>query len=88
MKGFVNVGRYGVFNGLFGNPVKERTVSPQYRKHFQKVMQEHPDRIKWLRTQLECGKVMFCPGCGVGSPTCHARIIEQELADLMNDPMF
>jgi len=86
MKGFVNIGRTGVFNGLFGNPVKERTVSPQYREHFKKVMKEHPDKVEWLMAQLKSGKVMFCPGCGVGSKTCHGRIIEQEIA--MMDPMF
>jgi len=88
MKGFVNIGRSGVFNGLFGNPVKERKVSPQYRTHFLKVMQSHQKEVAWLRTQLECGKVMFCPGCGVGSKTCHGRVIEEELANPMNDPVF
>lgn len=83
MKGFINIGRTGVFNGLFGNPVKEKKVSEQYREHFRKVMAENPEKIEWLKTQLVCGKVMFCPGCGVGSPTCHGRIIEQEI-----DPMF
>lgn len=75
----INVGRSGVFNGLFGNPVHERTVSPQFRSHFQRVMKEHPTKIAWLKQQIECGGVLFCPGCGVESKTCHARIIEEEL---------
>lgn len=87
-KGFINVGRSGVFNGLFGNPVVEKKVSLQYRLHFQKVMKKHPDKIEWLRKELSCGKVMFCPGCGVGSPTCHARVIEQMIGIGMSDPVF
>lgn len=75
----INVGRTGVFNGLFGNPVREKKVSPQYRQHFRKVMKENPKQTEWLQNQLDCGNKLFCPGCGIGSPTCHARIIEEEL---------
>lgn len=76
----INVGRSGVFRGLFGNPVVENTVSPQYAKHFRKVMLAHPEKVKWLKEQLANGAVLFCPGCGVGCKTCHARVIELELA--------
>ncbi len=88
MKGFVNIGRTGAFNGLFGNPVHEKKVSSQYRTHFRKVMRDYPKEIEWLRAQLLDGKVMFCPGCGVGSATCHGRVIEDELENPMNDPCF
>lgn len=76
----INVGRRGIFNGLFGNPIRERTVSPQYRKHFKKLLKANTKEIKWLRRKLAEGKILFCPGCGINSPTCHARIIEQEIA--------
>lgn len=78
----INIGRAssgGVFNGLFGNPVKEATVSKQYRIHFKKLLQEYPNEIRWLRAQLAKKRVLFCPGCGIGCPTCHARIIEELL---------
>lgn len=82
----INAGRSGVFNGLFGNPVREKTVSPQYRAYFQKVMKTHPKEVAWLKKKMGEGGKMFCPGCGFDSPTCHIRVIEQEL--LMLDPMF
>lgn len=75
----INIGRSGVFNGLFGNPIRERTVSPQYRIHIRKIIKNHPKESGWLRRELDCGKIMFCPGCGIGSSTCHARILEEEL---------
>ena len=78
----INIGRAtsgGVFNGLFGNPVREETVSEQYREHIRRVLQEHPKERVWLRQAIGLGGVLFCPGCGVGSPTCHARILEEEL---------
>ena len=27
------------------------------------------------------GKTLFCPGCGVGSPTCHGRVLEKFIAE-------
>lgn len=75
----INIGRRGVFGGLFGNPVVETKVSEQYRHHFRKLLRTNPEQIRWLREQLAKGAIMQCPGCGVGSPTCHGRIIEQEL---------
>ena len=81
----INIGRAysgGIFNGLFGNPVKEKVVSEQYRAHLIKVLENTPVQTDWLRKELADGGVLFCPGCGVGSPTCHARIVEQELAKL------
>jgi len=78
----INIGRAtsgGVFKGLFGNPVKERVVSEQYRAHIRKILESHPKEREWLKTQLSLGRPLFCPGCGIGSPTCHARILEAEL---------
>ncbi len=78
----INVGRFasgGVCNGLFGNPVKEKTVSEQYRGYFRQVVVDHPAKVRWLESKLREGAVLYCPGCGIGSPTCHARIIEEEL---------
>lgn len=80
---WVNVGRTGnhvAFSGLFGNPVREKEVSSQYRTHFKKLMERHPEEIKWLRQQIAEGAQLFCPGCGFDCSTCHARIIEQEIA--------
>lgn len=79
----INVGRRysgGVFFGLFGNPVKEKFVSGQYRDFVRGVIDSHQDEAKWLKDKLASGAVLYCPGCGVGSPTCHARILEEELA--------
>lgn len=75
----INVGRTGVFNGLFGNPVREKTVSAEYAIHFRRVMQEHPKELEWLKARLQQGYILFCPGCGISSPTCHARVIEREI---------
>ncbi len=78
----INVGRLysgGVFSGLFGNPVKEKIVSEQYRIHIRRVFAANPRLAAWLKAKLAAGAVLYCPGCGVGSPTCHARILEQEL---------
>lgn len=78
----INIGRQtsgGVFKGLFGNPVHERTVSAQYRTHLRKVIESHPEETAWMKRQLKKGRVLYCPGCGVGSPTCHARVIEELL---------
>jgi hypothetical protein len=75
----INVGRNGVFNGLFGNPVREKQASEQYRAYFRSLMTRRPTQVDWLHVQILAGVELFCPGCGVNSPTCHARIIEQEL---------
>lgn len=66
-------------NGLFGNPIKEKTVSEQYRNHFRKLKISHPKEVAWLQGQVKGGASLYCPGCGLDSPTCHVRIIEQEL---------
>lgn len=82
----INIGRDssgGVFNGLFGNPWKEPTVNEErYRKHFKSVVKYCPDKIEWLVGQIKEGSKLYCPGCGIDCPTCHARIIEQELKAL------
>lgn len=78
----VNIGRRysgGIFHGLFGNPVLERTVSLQYRKYLKQVIVDHPKEVAWLQDKLDQGAVLYCPGCGIGSPTCHARLIEDAL---------
>jgi hypothetical protein len=78
----INVGRKysgGIFGGLFGNPVKEKVVSEQYRFHIRRVLEANPNLRQWLKDKLRTGAVLYCPGCGVASPTCHARILEQEL---------
>lgn len=78
----INIGRKfsgGIFNGLFGNPVRETRVSPQYRTYFQMLKRHHPTEVQWLQDKLRKGAVLYCPGCGIGSKICHARIIEQEL---------
>lgn len=75
----INIGRNGVFGGLFGNPVREKKVSEQYRTHFRYIMAKYPEQTQWLRQQLKSGAILHCPGCGVNSPTCHGRIIEQEI---------
>lgn len=80
----INIGRKfsgGACDGLFGNPVTERTVSQHYRTYFRKLIDTHPDECLWLLRELKNGAVLYCPGCGIGSPTCHARIIEEELLD-------
>ncbi len=78
----INVGRKysnGIFNGLFGNPIREKKVSEQYRIYFRRLKITHPDEVAWLAKQLNRGEQLYCPGCGSSSATCHARIIEQEL---------
>jgi len=85
----VNVSRStsgGIFGGLFGNPKREKVVSESYREHFRRVMVVHPNKVKWLKEQLQNGARLYCAGCGYDSPTCHARIIEQELASLSTSP--
>jgi Pyruvate/2-oxoacid:ferredoxin oxidoreductase delta subunit len=81
----INIGRAssgGVFDGLFGNPKRELVVSESYRRHFQAVIKYCPDKVKWLKEQINNGAILYCPGCGIGSSTCHARIIEEELNKL------
>jgi hypothetical protein len=76
----INIGRSGIFDGLFGNPVKEKRVSKQYRSYLRMVIEECPVEVAWLKAVLDMGNaVLYCPGCEVNSPTCHARIIKQEL---------
>jgi len=79
----INVGRRssgGVFGGLFGNPVHEKEVTEQYRSYIKSIIQSHPTECGWLKERLnKSSTVLYCPGCGVGSPTCHARILEQEI---------
>jgi Pyruvate/2-oxoacid:ferredoxin oxidoreductase delta subunit len=82
----INIGRAtsgGVLNGVFGNPVRELIVDKErYRKHFKKVIRFCPTQVKWLKEQIDNGAILFCPGCGINSPTCHARVIEEELKNL------
>lgn len=78
----INVGRKysgGVFNGLFGNPIKEKVVTEQYRKYFNSLKISNQKEVNWLKREINDGAILFCPGCGINSPTCHARIIEEEL---------
>lgn len=51
-----------------------------------RIAQEHlqapiPKNFKEELRALS-GKTLYCPGCGVDSPTCHARILETTVADL------
>lgn len=78
----INVGREtsgGVFKGLFGNPIREAVVSEHYRIYFRALKRTKPQCVKWLKDKIDAGYKLYCPGCGIDSPTCHARIIEQEL---------
>ena len=81
----INVGRAtsgGIHNGIFGNPVRETVVTEQYRHHFRAQVASNPLFVQALRevwVALHKGYTLYCPGCGVGSPTCHARVIEVEL---------
>lgn len=78
----INIGRKhsgGIFDGLFGNPVKEKTVSEHYRVYIRRIIAEHPFKAQHIRDCLATGMVLWCPGCGVGAPGCHARILEEEL---------
>jgi len=80
----INVGRAtsgGMLNGLFGNPFKEKVVSLRYVQYLRLRIAYDPEFVVELK-QLS-GKVLFCPGCGVGCPTCHGRVLEQELAVLL-----
>lgn len=78
----INIGRRhsgGIFKGLFGNPVMERRVSAQYRVYLKQIINDNPREVAWLQDKLDQGAELYCPGCGVSSPTCHARIIEELL---------
>ncbi len=79
----INIGRKysgGVFDGLFGNPIKEKKVTNQYRLYINFIFRTHPIEREWLRGNLKDGARLFCPGCGYDSLTCHARILKEELA--------
>ena len=82
-----NIGRSGIHNGLFGNPFKvwdygsASATLPHYRKYLRKRIATDPS---FANHMLELkGEKLFCPGCGVGSPTCHAGILEDELTIFM-----
>jgi hypothetical protein len=92
--GTVNVGRItsgGVKNGLFGNPFKVAKVvkgAAAYRKavatavdHYQVYLRERLANDGTFAFEFEQlkGKRLWCPGCGLDSKVCHARVIEQEL---------
>lgn len=84
----INIGRKaygGVFNGLFGNPVRQKEVSEQYRTYFRELLITNRPEVDWLKDELDRGSILYCPGCGIGSPTCHGRIIEQEINKLANN---
>ena len=84
----INVGRAtsgGVYGGIFGNPIRERVVTEQYRRYFRSQVCANPsfvEALRWLYQQLNKGAVLYCPGCGTDCPTCHARVIEVELKEL------
>ena len=80
----INVGRAtsgGVLNGLFGNPYREKVVSLRYVQYLRQRIANDPAFVVELKKLR--GKVLFCPGCGVNSPTCHARVLEEELSVLL-----
>lgn len=80
----INVGRAtsgGVHNGLFGNPFYEKVVSQRYVQYLRDKIANDLDFVGKLKALR--GKVLYCPGCGVGCPTCHSRVIEQELGVLL-----
>lgn len=89
-KDTVYVGRRGKGkDGRFGNPVVINRECPlcgtihadaaSTLKCFKRLLwariQAEPSLIKDL-AELK-GKKLWCPGCGLESPTCHARILER-----------
>jgi hypothetical protein len=73
---------------MFGNPfvVKSSPEFPDAESTLHRYEQ-------WLRERLEespdfaahfdelAGQRLWCPGCGLDAPMCHARVIERVLED-------
>lgn len=77
--GTVNVGRassQGVYRGLFGNTFGRDLAA--YEAHLRTRLTE--PLFARLFDEL-AGQTLWCPGCGVGAPQCHARVIERLLAE-------
>ena len=80
--GTTDVGR----STVFGNPFHVRDYGsagatiPHYRRWLWNRVHADPgfaDRVKELKNRR-----LWCPGCGLDSPTCHARQLERMAAYL------
>jgi hypothetical protein len=80
----VDVGR----STIYGNPVRMDRLCPLCHKYHRlpgdtldcfkkyaeyRLKKDPPYRNAVLALK---GKKLWCPGCGLNSPTCHARILE------------
>lgn len=83
MKGFINVGRAtsgGVENGAWGNPFvvgrdgDVKACIAKYRAHLWEQIKT--GKVSMQKLADLYGRKLFCPGCGVGAITCHARVLE------------
>lgn len=82
--GTINVGR----PGPFGNPAAIGCVCPYCGLVHKSAGETLPcyKKMLWKRLQIDSafkqsvarlkGKILWCPGCGIGKSTCHARILE------------
>lgn len=81
--GFIDVGR----TTIFGNPFRigelrdgvllrdAGSTIPHFKEYAESRMktdQHFRDSVHKLK-----GKKLWCPGCGIDSPTCHARVLEE-----------
>lgn len=78
--GYADVGRSTPYGNPFrvgspGMPTPGSTL-PSYELYARGRLSREP---RWLEPLRD--KLLWCPGCGTSSPTCHARIIEKLLAE-------
>lgn len=83
--GYTDIGR----STIYGNPVKIGQVCqfchqkhltasstlPCFENYLVEKMNKDPQFAKSVLGLK--GKALWCPGCGIGSSTCHGRILEK-----------
>lgn len=91
--GHADIGR----STIFGNPVRigftcpvchlihrdAGSTLPCFEKHARQRILVNRDELYITSLASLAGKPLWCPGCGVNSPTCHGRIIEKLISELL-----
>jgi len=83
--GYTDIGR----STIYGNPVKIGKVCqfcpqkhltagstlPCFEKYAKELMSKDPVYKREIEKLKGCA--LWCPGCGIGSSTCHGRVLEK-----------
>lgn len=87
--GTIDIGR----STIYGNPVRigqvcqfckqKHNVAGSTLPCFEKYLVDRIEKEPYFKKMIQLlkGQVLWCPGCGIGSPTCHGRVLEKYICE-------